>query len=453
MRTLSAIAVVTAHVAALAAAQGTTVSTTYNTDIASYNFDDSAFNYCQANYPSSSSYNSVANATLEFIQMVVRHGDRTPVLVVPGQDVTWNCNNYSENIYLKSSTTSSVSSSALVNQKVEIPAFNGKYGYSNQLWKGTCNVGQLTDTGKSQHETLGSQLRSIYVDKLGFLPYWLNNTNQVYVRTTDFWRTKNSAESLLGGLWPYRGITAEMAVPMYTYPAEIETMDANNDACPATESTWIKIISDSNYQKFFQGQSALMSKLAGILNVSGSTWTMVWDGYADTLFTRKCHNKGFPCNSAGTVCANADDENQVKRNANFDWAYKYRDHPLAKTYTRLHIGSFIGTLRDQLQNVVAGKTGSVKLALYSGHDTTIGPILGSLKAGNRQMLWPPYASNLIFELWKKKDGSRVVRVLFNGEVLQLQQGNQWCDLSACPLDTFTSYLGDYIPSDIAAECN
>ncbi|KAJ2865753.1 hypothetical protein FB639_005077, partial [Coemansia asiatica] len=356
MKSLSTIVLVTAHIAALAAAQISSVSTTYNTDISSYNFDDSKFNYCQANYPSSSTYTSVANTTLEFVQLIVRHGDRTPALVVPGQDVTWNCDKYSENIYLKSSTASSVSSSALVNQKVEIPAWNGKYGYSNQLWKGTCSVGELTDTGKAQLETLGAQLRSVYVDKLNFLPYWLNKTNQVYVRTTDFWRTKSSAESLLGGIWPYRGITAEMAIPMYTYPAEIETMDANNDACPATDRTWYNIISTSSYQTFFQGQSTLMSKLSGILNVSGPEWSMVWDGYADTLFTRKCNNKGLPCNAAGTVCATADDEDQVKRNANFDWAYKYRDHPLAKTYTRLHIGSFIGTLRDQLQNFVTGNT-------------------------------------------------------------------------------------------------
>ncbi|KAJ2788062.1 hypothetical protein GGI15_000237, partial [Coemansia interrupta] len=327
------------------------------------------------------------------------------------------------------------------------------YGFSNQLWQGTCNVGQLTDTGKKQHQTLGSQLRSIYVDKLKFLPDWLDNPSQLYVRTTHYWRTKNSAEQLLGGLYPFRGVTNEMAIPMYTYPVEIETMDVNSDACPAVDTVWYDIISAPSYQTFFTGQSALMSKLAGILNVSGPTWTMVWDGYADTLFTRMCQNKGLPCSSNGSVCATSADRDQVKRNANFDWAYKYRDHPMAKTYTRLHIGSFIGTLRDQLQNVVAGKTGAVKFALYSGHDTTIGPILGSLKASNRQMLWPPYASNLIFEVWKKTDGSRYVRVLYNGEVLKLQDGFKWCDLSACPIDTFTTYLANYIPSDITKECN
>ncbi|KAJ2391979.1 hypothetical protein GGI05_002800 [Coemansia sp. RSA 2603] len=449
----SASDVASAIAVAEADAVSAVVRTTYNTAIANYNFDDSTFNYCNASFPTASTYSSVSGATLEFVQVIVRHGDRTPVVVAPGQNVSWNCDGYNENIYLKDPTSEALSSSALVSQKVEIPAWNGKYGFSNQLWQGTCNVGELTDTGKKQHQNLGSQLRSIYVNKLGFLPDWLDNPNKLYVRTTHYHRTKNSAEQLLGGLYPFRGVTDDMKIPMYTYPVEIETMDANSDACPAVDTVWYDIISSSPYQTFFTGQSALMSKLAGILNVSGSTWTMVWDGYADTLFTRMCQNKGLPCSSNGSVCATSADRDQVKRNANFDWAYKYRDHPLAKTYTRLHIGSFIGTLRDQLQNVVAGTTGSVKFALYSGHDTTIGPILGSLKASNRQMLWPPYASNLIFEVWKKTDGSRYVRVLYNGEVLKLQDGFKWCDLSACPINTFTTYLANYIPSDITTECN
>ncbi|KAJ2725505.1 hypothetical protein GGI07_001261 [Coemansia sp. Benny D115] len=434
------------------AAKPSAVKTTYNTDISNYDFDDSSFNYCDATYPMSSSYTAVPKATLEFVQLIVRHGDRTPVLVAPGQDVTWNCDGYTENTYLHAIGKDALSSSAMIKQNVEIPSWNGKYGFSNKLWQGTCDVGQLTDRGKIQHENLGAQLRSIYVDKLNFLPYWLNNTNNVYVRTTNFWRTKNSAESLLGGIWPYRGITPEMAIPMFTYPTEIEDMDANTDACPKLDQLFVDIISDPNYQTFFQGQSALMSKLRGILNVSGSAWTMVWDGFADTLFTRKCNNKGLPCNASGSQCVTAADMDQVKRNANFDWAYKYRDHPLAATNTRLHIGSFLGTLRDQLKNVVAGKTGITKLALYSAHDTTIGPILGSLKASNQNMLRPPYTSNLIIELWKNTDGSRVVRVLFNGQVLQLQNGSKWCDMNACPLDTFNNYLENYIPSDITSEC-
>ncbi|KAJ1798300.1 hypothetical protein LPJ75_006879, partial [Coemansia sp. RSA 2598] len=125
MKAISTLAIVAAHIAAFAAAQSSSVSTTYNTDISSYNFDDSTFNYCQASYPSSASYVPVANATLEFVQTVVRHGDRTPVIVSPRQDLTWSCDKYSENIYLKSDTASGVSSSALVNQKIEIPAWNG----------------------------------------------------------------------------------------------------------------------------------------------------------------------------------------------------------------------------------------------------------------------------------------------------------------------------------------
>ncbi|KAJ1825578.1 hypothetical protein LPJ73_009228, partial [Coemansia sp. RSA 2703] len=72
-----------------------------------------------------------------------------------------------------------------------------------------------------------------------------------------------------------------------------------------------------------------------------------------------------------------------------------------------------------------------------------------MKASNHNMLWPPYASNILLELWKKSDGSRVIRVIYNGQVLKLQKGHEWCDLNACPVDTFLSYIDQYIPTDIA----
>ncbi|KAJ2741880.1 hypothetical protein GGI19_006895, partial [Coemansia pectinata] len=107
---------------------------------------------------------------------------------------------------------------------------------------------------------------------------------------------------------------------------------------------------------------------------------------------------------------------------------------------------------DQVQEHIAGKTGDLKFALYSGHDSTVAPLLAVLQASNKNMLWPPYASNILFELWKKSDGSRVVRVIYNGQVLKLQPEFEWCDLNACPLDTFYKHLDEYIPESIVAEC-
>ena len=61
-----------------------------------------------------------------------------------------------------------------------------------------------------------------------------------------------------------------------------------------------------------------------------------------------------------------------------------------------------------------------QMYMYSGHDTTIMPLLATL--GQDVTTWPPYVSNVIFELWEsRKDGKTqdFVRVLVNGKEVDL----------------------------------
>ncbi|KAJ2806225.1 hypothetical protein H4R20_001769 [Coemansia guatemalensis] len=458
---LFTISVVTVAAAAATAARlEATPNSAFDTDVANYTYDASSYSYCDPGYPSAQSYSEVPGAKLELLQLVVRHGDRTPVNLIANEATTWTCDGTEENIYLHAAGESEKNTTGSFKQIIEIPEWNGKFGFSNHLWRGSCESGELTDRGKHQHNHLGSQLRSIYVDKLGFLPRELNSTDEVYARTTMVWRTKNSAESLFGGLWPKRAITPAKAIPLHSYPERIETMYGNTARCPKLSSLMAQMVDSAGYQKFLRDQGPLMTRLSGIFGVHGSGWDDGWDHYFDVLNARQCHGMDLPCSSSdvpgstqisGQQCATADDVAQVSHNANYEFAYKYRDHPLAQTYTRLNIGSFVGTLREQMESHIAGKAGNLKFALYSGHDSTIWPLLVLLGADDKSILWPPYASNLALELWKKHDGGRVVRVIFNGQVLRLKEN--WCDMNACPLEKFFARINDYIPSDITAECN
>ncbi|KAJ2234320.1 hypothetical protein H4R99_003085 [Coemansia sp. RSA 1722] len=431
-------------------------------DIAHYVFDDSSYTYCDPGYPTNSSYTAVPDAQLEFVQTIVRHGDRTPVHVIPNDENTWTCDGIDEHMYLHGAGQSESNNTGGFQQVIEIPGWNQKFGYANQVWRGSCDVGQLTDHGKLQHRTLGSYLRGIYVDKMGFLSESLERASEVYARTTYVWRTKNSAESLLGSLWPNRGISPKTSIPIHTYPSEIETMYGNSGACPRLKSIMTEITDSDTYQGFLEDQGPLMARLAGIFGVnnkSNGEWRDTWDGYFDILNARQCHAMQLPCShtpetgkQATSNCATPADVLQASRNSHYEIALKYRDHPMAHNYTRLVIGSLWGSLKQQMEEHIAGKSDDLRFALYSGHDSTIVPLLASLKASNRNMLWPPYASNLLLELWKKTDGSRVVRVIYNGKVLELQDGNQWCDLGACPVDTFFGHIDKFIPTDITTEC-
>ena len=53
------------------------------------------------------------------------------------------------------------------------------------------------------------------------------------------------------------------------------------------------------------------------------------------------------------------------------------------------------------------------LYMYSGHDTSIATILGSLNMFNG--LAPPYASAVLFELFKGKEGKHFVRIVYRND--------------------------------------
>ena len=67
---------------------------------------------------------------------------------------------------------------------------------------GLCFYGQLTDTGKRNMLSLGSRLRHVYIDKLKFLKERMD-LQDLYVRSTDYSRTIESVQYLLGGLYPF----------------------------------------------------------------------------------------------------------------------------------------------------------------------------------------------------------------------------------------------------------
>jgi hypothetical protein len=92
---------------------------------------------------------------LELLQIVFRHGDRTPVVVYPNDP------------------------------------------YNVSYWDPWGGLGQLTQTGMQQHYAFGEFLRERYGN---FLSKYYDK-NRVYVQCTDYDRTQMSVQSLLASLY------------------------------------------------------------------------------------------------------------------------------------------------------------------------------------------------------------------------------------------------------------
>ena len=228
-------------------------------------YDFSTSNYCQANKYDASTYPAApAGMVLRSVQLITRHGDRVPVNILPSYDVSYDqCGTTASQGFYQNPTPELERNAAagemghLQHRKPHShhrPRRAGQLGsegrrleqipylvpasttnpFASQLWQGSCATGQLTTVGIAQHNELGSALRQIYVDTLGFLPSDYSRANtSFYLRSTDVWRTRQSAESLLTGLWPVTGEDLDTAdvIPFHSFPIEIEVCAAAARHC------------------------------------------------------------------------------------------------------------------------------------------------------------------------------------------------------------------------------
>ena len=117
------------------------------------------------------------------------------------------------------------------------------------------------------------------------------------------------------------------------------------------------------------------------------------------------------------------------------------DSPLAgNLHTTLH--PLLDEIEARYQNITHGITDS-RFVLYSGHDLTLQPLLGTLGiAGDDEH--PPFAACLVLELYRMKEGGgHFLRVLYNGqdrtEMLRFCEIEDLVD-GLCPLRHFCRFV-------------
>ena len=85
---------------------------------------------------------------------------------------------------------------------------------------------------------------------------------------------------------------------------------------------------------------------------------------------------------------------------------------------------------------------------FSAHDTTIYPLLNAFGAWTDQDTWPPFASHVELELWKRRNVSSndredyAVALSYNGRTMKFFDT---CE-SPCPLSKLDALVKDIIPS-------
>uniref|UniRef100_A0A0K8SPS6 acid phosphatase n=2 Tax=Lygus hesperus TaxID=30085 RepID=A0A0K8SPS6_LYGHE len=308
-------------------------------------------------------------------------------------------------------------------------------------------LGHLTKQGILQHYNLGSWLSKRYKH---LLPRQKNKVNEaIEVVSTDWDRTLQSAGAEMGGMFPI-GFDASVWFGLPSYPVPIHSVPPPADKLLEVTAECKRY---SILVKQFQASreyNAMLDKYQSmtdhLVRYSGNRFFNL-DFYMElftTYFIEESRGLKLP-----------------------DWVKEVYPNPMIEptvlsfvvpTNTtdmkRLRGGPFIKEIINNFWNKVQGKMDppTQNVSMYSAHDTTISAVLNSMDVFN--WLPPPFATLVLFELRKKRDGERVVAVWYKNvtdaepTLLQLPDCNE-----VCPLSRFEKILKPVIPDNWEEECN
>ncbi|XP_078664289.1 prostatic acid phosphatase-like isoform X2 [Branchiostoma floridae x Branchiostoma belcheri] len=367
--------------------------------------------------------------TLQFVSLVYRHGDRSPVLSFPNDNNT------------------------------------------EDTWPQ--GFGQLSQEGMRQHHELGMFLKDRYVK-----PDFLNSSYsryqihvqstdvdrtlmryrltyscspQIHVQSTDVDRTLMSAQADLSGLFPPAGEQVWnpdipwQPIPVHTRPVKTDEVLRPMDVpCPKyTKLTAEFLQNDPELKRLEEENKEFLANVTRWANWSSPQRVMDTWQTADPLHCEKAHNRPLPGWATPEVYA------RLQELSAFGMFSLFR----GKERSRLTGGTLLG---EMVKNMTQAKEGTLpdsrlKLIMYSAHDTTLAALHSAL--GTVNSLQPPYASCVMVELYREDSGEFTVEVWYRNDTSRdpYQLTVPGCP-NPCSYTQFLNATRDSVPVDRAKEC-
>ncbi|GAX81189.1 hypothetical protein CEUSTIGMA_g8622.t1 [Chlamydomonas eustigma] len=353
-------------------------------------------------------------AKLKLVQVVFRHGARTPLGKHTDfwkDDPLWDmCNGEHKRVQLDiKSTTGEPNPTSSHNEKQKA-----------RRMPGGCFAGELTNLGHQQALELGQKLRLRYMEGLAFLkPHF--NVHDVRCRSTNYDRTIKTLAGVLTGLYP----DASQSIPVTTATDLDEIMYADTKSCPHL-ATFLALAKKMSSEAIFKDPEFgwARSEIKRIFGLDEEFFKSSWalTDVNDSMTSMKAHGKKIPEEMTEKLIRVVD--RLATREFGSFVAPSLKDEH-GHQVIKLSMGVLLHTLVSNMEIASSKKSSGEKneaeptpsLYLYSGHDSTVMPLLTSL--GMEVVQWPPYASSLCFELWQLPTGEHVVKVLYNLDELHI----------------------------------
>ncbi|KAM4046813.1 lysophosphatidic acid phosphatase type 6 isoform 1-T5 [Anomaloglossus baeobatrachus] len=368
---------------------------------------------------------------LKLVQVVFRHGARTPLKQIPhSEQVEWS----PTLLETPDHTQFNYRVTDLVGGPKPPSPFEERYR-SHRL-KGGSFPGQLTTIGMQQMFSLGARIRKDYVEEQTFLsPVF--KASEVYVRSTNIVRNLESARCLLAGLYQQR---QEGPVTIVTAEAGNEILYPNYQGCKELKRLTSGRVTLASSQPKMKDD---LKKLQRDLHIE-SAKEVDFFLLLDNLFAEQAH--GFP------FSAQYESHLQRSERRAID-ILSYAMGSNNREAVRLSVGPFLYALQSNMLETTRRSSDDPqprKLFLYSTHDVTLIPLLEAF--GIFDQKWPPYASDITLELYQHRPSKEwFTRLSYNGKE-QLVKG---CRSGLCPLDQFLNALADFplSPDDYKRLCH
>ncbi|XP_025075238.1 LOW QUALITY PROTEIN: uncharacterized protein LOC105431612 [Pogonomyrmex barbatus] len=304
-------------------------------------------------------------------------------------------------------------------------------------------LGQLTNRGKMREYELGQVLRDRYNNFLGdfYLP------KLVMGQSSDYDRTKMSLQLVLAGLFPpinaqqqWNPVLNWQPIPT-TYVSRLDDNFFLSDECPQFLNEYDRVLSLPKTQKImsqFKNLTSELTKLTGKkiekpLDLYSLYHTFVAESSMNLTLPEWAHNY-FPDGQLfdGIVAA-----------------YNIANStPLLK---RLYAGPIIRAILKNMQTAKKSNQSNTKIYLYGGHETNIASLLHAFNVFKPHV--PEYSSAIILELLQQNEEYYVKLLSYRGIPPIIDELIiQGCELY-CPFNKFLDLTQDLIPSDKELICD
>ncbi|KAK4211946.1 histidine phosphatase superfamily [Rhypophila decipiens] len=374
-----------------------------------------------------------AGLELQLVQILMRHGERTPVSARfqnTGLHPFWP---YCASVRQMKSTILGANDAPFntLQWKRHLETFGSNdepiaaTGPKGEL-DDICDMGALTDLGRQSTSQLGARLRHLYIDRLHFLPPKINTTDFMYLRSTPVPRALESMQQAFSSLYPASTILPDSqgTLPIPTIltraPAD-ETLYPNDGNCRRFAALSRAFAQRTADKWNTSEQMEYLNKLFSKWMPQNSPRVAVdsrprLSGIMDTINATAAHGPGT---KLPKEFYDAKGKAIIETIAVEEWFAGYKE---SQEYRTLGIGGLLGDIVGRMVGSVERPGGNnsgeersryellrkagqghpqIKFGLSGCHDTTLAGALASLGA-YETVEWPPFTSHIAFEMFRRK---------------------------------------------------